>query len=260
MSDVNSQARQAEDLVMRGLRQHEIGNLAQAIAFMRQAVLLYAVCASTLPSPGLPPALRRKRADACRWCGDFLFENESFAEAANIFQEAVDHYAQLEGEEADQAARRCAQQILVCVQQLKTRPYDRLHLLIAPYEHSRQQYALTPNSEWEQAGCVAHIARILHRRERYQEAVERYQEALTLYQKVPVSPVVGMACAECHHRLGTLLAYRLHNLLEATLHFREAITLYAEYEPYVYGIQEAYSLCQQALTEIEMRLDPPQND
>lgn len=256
MSELNPQMRQAEDLVMRALRHHEIGHLPEAVTLMRQAVLLYSVRSSTQDSP----ESIRNHADACRWCGDFLLESESYAEAANIFQQAVDHYARLEGEEADQAAHRCAQQILLCVHQLKSRPYERLHLLIAPYEHRRRQFALTPNTEWEQAECVVHIARILHRRERFEEAVERYQEALTLYRQIPSDPVVGMARAECHHRLGTLLAYRLHDLLEATQHYREAIILYAEYEPFVYGIQEAHSLCQQALADIERRLNPPQHD
>ncbi len=92
------------------------------------------------------------------------------------------------------------------------------------------------------------------RRDRPQEAVTRYLDALHLYARAVQTTDILLATAECHHRIGGLLANALHDLPGAVPHYRAAITLYEAHEPRVHDIKQNHALCTQALAEIERRL------
>jgi tetratricopeptide (TPR) repeat protein len=248
MRESGKHERLAQDSFDRAVYQHELGQLDAAIELMREAAVLYAASDSAAVQESDARVL--SRAMACRLCGDYLVEDEQYAEAANIYQEAVDQYSRLNSEEAEVDARRCARKLLDCIALLRARPFDRLNLLIAQYEHKQRQYAAQPEQEAQQAECAAHIARILARRERYEQSVERYREALDLYERAGGEPEVQLAIAECHHRMAGLLAYRLNKKLDALAHYHKAVVLYAEHEPYVYGSQQARELCERAVSEL----------
>lgn len=228
---------------------HDLGRLDEAIELMREATVLFAAADSAAASDSEERVL--SRSTACRLCGDYLAERGDFAEAANIYQEAVDQYSRLDSELAEETGRGCARKILDCIQHLRLQPRERLNLLIAQYEHRQRQFAAQPGHEKQQAECVVHIAQILQRRERYEQAVRRYREAVELFESAGASPDMRLAVAECHHRIGGLLCHRLNDDGLALFHFREAVKLYSEHEPYVYGKQEARSLCERAIREIE---------
>ncbi|HZO88918.1 MAG TPA: hypothetical protein VFB38_11325 [Chthonomonadaceae bacterium] len=248
---------QAARCVAEGLRLHASGALSDAITSLRRAVLLYAADDEAQTGPERTPqercAYRRARADACQRYADCLTEAGEHPEAANIYQEAADLYALVGDEAAQQQARVCAQKILAGVAQLRSRPHDRLYLLIAHYERRQRQLALSAGTEQAQAECARHIARVFHRRERPQEALERYQEALALYARVPQTEEVGLACAECHHRMANLLHYYLDALEAAAQSYREAIALYAAYGLPTYSGDRM--ICLRAVQEIERHLD-----
>jgi tetratricopeptide (TPR) repeat protein len=245
---LNHQEQSASERFERAVIEHEQGRLDAAIGLMREAAVLFAAADSAAAPESHERALTR--ATACTLCGDYLVEAEQYAEAANIYQEAVDQYSRLTSEEAEVDARRTAHKLLDCVALLRARPYDRLNLLIAQYEHRQRQFAAQPRHESQQAECAAHIARILARRERYEQSVERYCEALRLFSSAEMEPGVYLAIAECNHRIAGLFAYRLNDSVQAVSHYRIAAGLYAEYEPYVYGKQEALELCERAITEL----------
>jgi tetratricopeptide (TPR) repeat protein len=251
MSDFRSQQEQARQYAEEAWRRYEAGALAEAIAAQRQAVLLYAAAEQAAGPEQTPSVLRLARANACQRCGDFLTEAEQFPEAANVYQEAVDLYTQLDGEPAEQEARACAQKIVANVTALRARPQERLYLLIRHYERHQQQLALEPGSEAAQAEISMRVARIFQRRERPVEALERYAEALTLYSRAPLVAETGLARAECHHRIATLLNFTLRQWTAAARHYREAIALYAAYEPAARGKQLGREMCELALGEIE---------
>lgn len=244
MSDL-SPSQQAARLVVAAIELREQGELTESLLQLRQAVLLFASEKSSAP------ALIRARADACQFYGDSLTEREEYAEAANVFQEAADLYALLVTEEGESAAQACARKILAGVAELRSRPHERLYLLIAHYERQQQQLALQPGTEREQAEHVVHIARIFQRRERPQEAVTRYREALQLFARtVPIQETL-LASAECHHRVANLLERFLHDVPAAVRHYREAIALYTAHEPVVHGRQPGRDLCVRALRALE---------
>ncbi len=249
MTDKSRDELIAQEHADNALIEYEAGRLESAIDLMREAVILFASADSAVARPSDDRVL--SRAVACRLCGDFLVEGDQYPEAANIYQQAVNQYSRLKTEEAEVWARRCAGKLLDCVAMLKTRPLERLNLLIARYEHIQRQYAAQPLRERQQAECAAHIARILARRERYEQSADRYQEALELYAGAPQEPEVNLAIAECHHRLAGLLAYRLNRKLEAIAHYRQAISLYSEHEPYVYNRQQSRDLCERAVKELD---------
>lgn len=229
--------------------EYSTGRLDAAINLMREAAVLFAAADSAAAHES--DTRVQSRAMACRLCGDYLSEGEQYAEAANIYQEAVDQYSRLSSEEAEVEARRCARKLLDCIAMLRARPHDRLNLLIAQYEHRQRQYAAQPGHERQQAECAAHIGRILARGERYELSVERYREAIELFRQADLEPRVYMAVAECNHWIAGLFAYRLNDTAQALHHYRKALALYAEHEPYVYGKQEARELCSRAIQEME---------
>lgn len=245
---MTQQERSAAELFDRAVFEHGHGKLDTAIDLMRDAVIMYAAADSAAAQPS--DERTRARSVACRLCGDFLAESERYAEASKIYQEAVDQYSLQQSEEAEVESRRCAHKLLDCIAMLRARPFERLNLLIARYEHLQRQYAAQPAHEMQEAECAAHIARILARRDRPDEAVTRYREALEILGRAEMDPGVYMAIAESNHRLGGLLAYRLNEPAEALLHYRKAIVLYAEYEPYVYGMQQAREMCERAIKEL----------
>ena len=251
MTDNTHYEQRAQDTSDRAVREHASGRLESAIELMREAVVLFAAADSAAAKESDARVL--SRAIACRMCGDFLSEGEQYAESANIYQQAVDQYSRLHGEEAEVASRRCAGKLLECISMLRARPFERLNLLIARYEHMQRQFAAQPSHERQQADCAEHIARILARRERYEPSLSRYQEAIGLFTMAGEVPEVSLAIAECHHRMAGLLAHRLNDKPQAMMHYREAIALYALHEPYTYGKQEARALCEQAMRELGQR-------
>ncbi|HLK56543.1 MAG TPA: hypothetical protein VKU00_08265, partial [Chthonomonadaceae bacterium] len=90
---------QAMALVAAARVHYERGALLDALAPLRQAVLLFASEAPSAPDQLLA------RADACHFYGDCLTEIEEHAEAANVYQEAADLYAQLHHPEGEALAQ-----------------------------------------------------------------------------------------------------------------------------------------------------------
>ena len=249
MTDSGQCELQARERAEHAALEYASGRLDSAVELVREAVVLYAAADSAAFEENAKRTLAR--ADVCRICGAYLAEQEQYAEAANIYQQAVDQYSRLNSEEAEESARRCAGKLLECIELLKARPYDRLNLLIAQYEQRQRVFAAQPGHVVQEAECAAHIARILQRRERYEQSLLRYREALELYKKTSQEPEVQLAIAECHHRMGGLLAYRLSDRMQARRHFAEAVRIYAQHEPFVYGVQESRALCERALAELE---------
>jgi tetratricopeptide (TPR) repeat protein len=256
MAPLDQQRQEAERLAEEADRLRANGSKQEAIAALRRAMLLYAELdrlakAGDHDSP-LPHCLRAR---ICERCADWLAEAEQHAEAANIYQEASDLYGLSGGREAEEGAHRCAHKVLTCVAALRSRPHDRLYLLIAHYERQLRQLALQPGAEEAQADCCFHIAGIFQRRDRPQEAVARYQEALSLYALAPQTQTVLLACAECHHLMAGLMANTLGDLPGAARHYREAVALYTAHEPLTYGVQMSRGICVNALADVERRLE-----
>jgi tetratricopeptide (TPR) repeat protein len=256
MTTQNPRREQAARCVEEAIRQHESGALPEAIASLRQAVLLYAAAdnAEAEEETAESRMTRRARADACQRCGDYLTEAEEHPEAATVYQEAADLYGRLDGAESEREAHACACKILAGVAALSARPNDRLYLLIAHHERQQRQLALEPGTEQAQAECAVRIARVFDRRERPHEALPRFREALALYARAPQEPEVLLACAECQHRIATLLYYVFNDFSEAAASYRRAIALYTDHEPFAFGEQPSRALCARMLEEVEHRL------
>ena len=256
----------------------------EALPLLRQAVLLYAEAhrapivetveghlagqsektskgqaASLVGRHDASAGLTRARAEACRRYGDTLARLEQHPEAANAFQEAADLFGQLQGAFEQHAARECARKALASIQALNTNPKDRLYLLIARYTRQQQQLAMQPGTEALQADCCLHVAQIFLRRDRPAEAFAHFTEALALYRRAEPTETVCLAQAECHHRLGNLLANVLSDAKEnpeqAIAHYTEAIALYRQYEPVVHDRQERLVLSLYALPDLKRRLE-----
>ena len=248
MSDL-APSHQAAILVAAARESYQQGDLDFTLSQLRQAVLLYA------SEIAKSPLHRENRADACQFYADCLTEREEHAEAANVYQEAVDLYSLLDTPRGEAQAQLCARKILAGVAALRSRPHERLYLLIAHYERQQQQLSLQKDTEREQAALVVHIARIFQRRERYQEAVTRYREALQLYLLAAQTQETLLDCAECLHRIANLLDRYLNDPAAAIRHYREAIALYAAHEPVVHGRQAGRDLCVRALRLLEQAND-----
>ena len=257
MTITSQQQEHAARCVAESTRLHAEGALQDALASVRQAVLLYAAAdAAIVPEENDPTAVSRwrLRAAACRLCGDYLVEARQYPEAATVYQEAVDLYQQIGDPEAEQEARACAHKIVEIVDALRDQPQERLYLLIAHHERRQRQLAIEPGTERQQAEVSVQIARVLERRERFPEALARYREALDLYARAEQSPEVLLNCAECHHLMAAVLAYCGLDLKADVEHYREAIALYAQYEPSAFGVQTSHAFCVRALQETLRRL------
>lgn len=239
---------QAEQNVRQARILYENDRREEAVALLRRGALQYSLAMREEEEPA--PTEWRIRAEACRLLGEYLTSIEAYSEAATYYQEAVDCYIAIGSEEAEIAARDCAARVLSVIATLRSRPEERLHLLTARYERQKQQLALEPDTEAQQAECCVYIARIFQRRDRPDEAVTHYKEALRLYTLTPQAET-GLACAECNHRLAGLYAAALDAPMQAIRHYREAIVLYALYEPVVHGKQAALTLCVRALEMLE---------
>lgn len=230
-----------------------------ALPLLHQAVLLYAeVYRLADEEGGASTLLTRARAEACRQYGDALAHQERHPEAASVFQEAADLYGLLSAPADRQAAQTCARKALASVTALRANPQDRLLLLIARYERQRQQLAMQPDTWAQQADCCLHIARIFLRRERNEEAFTHYGDALTLYGRAEQTAPVLLAEAECHHRLGGLLANALidapNRIPQAIAHYEQAVALYAAPDVAEQGTQEDRLLCARALSDLKRRI------
>ena len=235
------------------------GEASAGLALLRQAVVRYAAAMETYSSPdgngavaiaNAPESLRLARAETCREFGNRLWEAGEYAEAASIYQEAVDSYAQEADPASEETVRFCARRVLDCLTALRDHPQERLSMLIGRYERQSLRLALDAGTEAAQGTCRVEIARIFARRARPQEAVSAYLDALALYERAEATEENLLAQAECHHRLGGLLARFLHDKVGAARHYQAAISLYAAHEPFVYGVQSSLALCQQALKEV----------
>jgi hypothetical protein len=228
----------------------------EALSLWREAVLRYAEAyrMAEEDGQGVPVALTRARAHACQQCGDVLMRLARHPEAANVFQEAADLYGQLSGLTDRAGAQECARKALASVAALRANPSDRLYLLIARYERQLLQLAMQSGTLAQQAECCLHIAQIFLRRDRPAEAFRRFAEGLALYQRAEPTEAALLAQAECHHRLGSLLANVLldepNPVHRAAAHYEQAIDLYRVYEPEIYGVQENRALCERALHDL----------
>ncbi len=170
MSVDDSQQEQAEQCAERAA-QLEAGAEQDALAQWRMSTLHYAEAwRMAEESGGVPVALTRARAHACRHCGDLLARQQQHADAASIFQEAADLYGQLSPPDDQEHARECARKALAGIAALRNDPQSRLYLLIARYIRQQQQLALQPGTWARQADCCLHIAQIFLRRNRPEEA------------------------------------------------------------------------------------------
>jgi tetratricopeptide (TPR) repeat protein len=255
MSADRTQREQAARYANQAARLYDAGARPEALVALRQAVLLYAAADDAEAGSAADRTLRRARADACQRCGDCLAECGEHAEAANVYQEATDLYRQIGDVAAEGEAAACAHKIMESVDALRARPQERLYLLIARYERQQRQLTLQSGTAAQQAQCCMQIARIFQRRERPEEAIARYREALSLYARATQAAENLLACAECHHRMATLLAHDTGDLRSAVRHYRQAIALYTAHEPPVYGVQESRTLCERALAETEAALN-----
>jgi tetratricopeptide (TPR) repeat protein len=256
MASTDQQRQEAEQLATEADRLRAQGARQEALAALRRATLLYAELdrLAQMADRGSPLPLCR-RAETCERYADWLTEAEQHAEAANIYQEASDLFGQSGGGEAEEGARRCAHKVLANLTALRSRPHDRLYLLIAHYERQLRQLALQSGAEEQQGDCCFHIAGIFQRRGRAQEAVARYQEALTLYERASQTQTVLLARAECHHLIAGLMVNTLDDLPGAARHYREAVALYTAHEPPIYGAQQSRAICLRALVDVERRLE-----
>jgi tetratricopeptide (TPR) repeat protein len=238
-------------------RGHEGAGRGEAIlAALRRAVLLYAAADADDHAPEEVGPLTRPRADTCRLFADALATAGRHAEAANIYQEATDLYGQIGGQEAERLAQQCARLLLQSVQALREQPTERLQLLIAHYERIQQQLALEPGTDARQADCFMHIARIYQRRDRPADSVSRYRDALALLDRCESDGEIEMARAECHHRIGNLLAINIHEPAAAIAHYEKAIEIYRAHEPVAFGFQQSLELCRAALARARTALPP----
>ncbi len=149
MSDADTQQHEASRLAAEADRLDTAGARREALSLLWQAVLRYAEVERLMSEAEEPIPLpwQSDRAQACRLCAEWLADSDAHAEAANVYQEAVDLYGSMPGQEAEQEARHCARQALASIAALRSRPYDRLYLLIAHHERQQQQLALRPGTE-----------------------------------------------------------------------------------------------------------------
>ena len=219
---------------------------AAAAGARPEAILILQRAAAIATVPGSSDQARL-HADLCRRLAHFLTEEDRLPEAMQALQEAVDHYGRVPGAEAD--AAECAREIVAGVRRMWGRP-DRLYLLIARLDREQRQLAVRPRTESAQAELLFKTATILHRRDRFDDALERYRRALILYQ---TSEDAGEAQALCHHRMAGLCQYELGLPDEAESHYREAIRLYARWEAEWEGEQMNRSLCEELLRNLLSR-------
>jgi tetratricopeptide (TPR) repeat protein len=228
-----TRAEQAANWRKQGERAARSGDLAVAVESLQRAASLLAA-----PEEGEGPD-DRSRAEVCRLLADMLMEEGRVPAAMQAYQEAADAFGRLPGAEAE--AHDCAQRILSGVRLLRRDPLQRLDLLIARYERELRQLAETPGTEMEQADLSFHTATVFHRRDRFQEAERWYRRSLDLYSNAPESHLKQSAC---HQRLADLYHHELGDDERAAEHYREAIALYAEYEPESEGHQMNRELCE----------------
>ena len=149
----------------------------------------------------------------------------------------------------------CARKALASVAALRANPSDRLYLLIARYERQQQQLAMQAGTWAQQAECCLHVAQIFLRRDRPAEAFHRFAEALALYERAEPTLPTLLAQAECHHRMGHLLANVLldepNPVPRAAAHYEQAIALYRAHEPEIGGVQPDLALCERALRDLK---------
>ncbi len=237
--------------------------LDQALPLWQRAVLHYTEAHRMAEEmEGASASLTRNRAAVCYQYGEVLFHAGQYPEAAVIFQEAADLYGLLSSPADRKAAQECARQALAGVTALRDRPQDRLYLLTARYERQRQQLAMQPDTWAQQGECCLHIAQIFLRRGRDEEAYARFEETIGLYQQAEQTPTTQLAQAECHHRLGNLLANVLidapERIPQAIAHYEQALALYAANDLTEHGAQESRLLCAHALRDLKRRVAIPE--
>lgn len=252
------QQEQAADCLGQAARLIASNDYAAALPLLHQAVLLYAeVYRLAGEEEGVTTLLTRARAEVCRQYGDALAHQERHPQAASVFQEAADLYGLLSAQADRQAAQACARKALASVTALRANPQDRLLLLIARYERQRQQFAMQTDTWEQQADCCLHIARIFLRRDRNEEAFMQYTDAQALYGRAEQTASVLASQAECHHRLGNLLANVLidapDRIAQAIAHYEQALAVYANPEVAAQGVQEDHLLCARALSDLRRR-------
>lgn len=223
------------------------GAESEALRTKKRAALYFLEAERLAEAAGEMPSSEclRAHAEAASGCGIALKKAGRAAEATLYFQEAADAWGRLSP--GSEKAHDLALAALECLKALEG---DRLDLLLLTLEHKRELLALRPRSQEEQAESAAHIAAILTRRNRPQEAAAHYLEAAELYADAVPSPSLKIKQAECLHRLAGLYAYSLHNSEKAIEYYLEAISLYRLYETPYRGVQQSCALCLQALEEL----------
>lgn len=233
---------ETEDWLARADAALRVGEPLQAIEALRHAVAVYAADA-------FPGASRlRAYGAAARHLADLLMSEDHLAEAMQAYQEAANAYGQVPGAEAE--AQACARQIVAGIKLLRSRPEERLYLLIAHIEREQRQWAELPGAALRQAECALRIAQVFHRATRYTEAEPYYLDALDLFAQAEMPEEAGMGQAVCHHRLADLYHYVLPDLRKARTHYGEAIRHYALYEPLQDDSQPQRVRCEKRLDSL----------
>ncbi len=242
----------AREAFTQGRLKHASGYLSEAIALLRQSVLLYAEMDTPKTTYLFIPTLREERGLACETCADYLVEAEQRPEAANLYQEAINVYQSIH-----QTAKvgECARKAVAAINALRFQPEERLQLLIARHERQRQQLALQEDTEFEQADILMAIGQICVRRERYPQAQESYEEALRLlFMVVSSSLHLLYAKGVCRHQLGNLAFYHFNDLSSAEAHYRAALADLKPCQELEEYSAAAADMCLYALEDVVARI------
>lgn len=185
------------------------------------------------------------RGEANRRLADLLADGGDWPGAMPAYQEAADAFGRLPG--FDEQARECARRIRDGVRALRLRPDDRLFILIARYERDLRNLEVQTGAEKERADCLVHIATILHRCERYNDAAVRFEEALALYCKVDET---GLERARTAKMLGDIYFGPLEDDIRAFRYYRQADREFAHEEDLVEADWFARQECGRRLRDL----------
>lgn len=251
MDDAQSQQLIAEGLTLEGTQALSSGAAAEAIQLLLQASLHYKESWRILDEleASVPPVWLIQTAVTCRLCANHLAAHGNLAQAAALYQEAVDAYTRMDSPSPD--AHACAQELLECLQKIRERPESRLDLMITSLIRKCQALTFQPDKFQEQAVLCAHIASLYCKNDNYEEGVDYYEEAARLYSQIQESHPSRLDEADCLRRAAECLSIHLNNCEAAEQHYRSAMNIYSLYEAEQDGGKPLLSLCIHAINEMK---------